>query len=206
MDLDQYDLYGYGLSDRQIAEAIDISRSAVTRWRNRENLERNHEPFHSVPLEERFWEKVDRAGPDECWEWQASQQEYGHGLIRVDGEVDRAHRASWMLHNGDIPNGKCVLHSCHNPPCVNPEHLYIGTHADNARDRDKAGRHVALKGEDHGRSKLTAQEVKYIRRLYLTGDYTQYELADIFDVSDYPIRCIVNGKTWTHIDYLLEEC
>jgi len=88
---------------------------------------------------ERFWSKVDVRGRDECWEWQASGSK-GYGRLMMDGVTWGAHRLAFTLVKGRIPDGMCVLHSCDNPPCCNPAHLFIGTHADNMRDMAKKGR------------------------------------------------------------------
>lgn len=92
----------------------------------------------------RFWAKVDKGSDAECWEWTASRNSYGYGQLAVvlpSGKRPRlAHRLSWELHVGPIPEGMCILHRCDNPPCVNPSHLFIGTKADNYRDMRAKGR------------------------------------------------------------------
>jgi hypothetical protein len=94
------------------------------------------------PFEQRFWEKVDRRGPDQCWLWTAALTGNGYGVIRLDTHLPRvqAHRASWMLSNGPIPDGLWVLHRCDTPRCVNPAHLFLGTRADNVQDMIAKGR------------------------------------------------------------------
>lgn len=152
-------------------------------------------------LEERFWEKVDKGGPDECWEWKAGKLS-GYGRIRAWGKTRRAHRVVWQLTQGDIPDGICVLHHCDNRACVNPAHLFLGTHADNVHDMIAKGREnlkVAAKGSAHGRSNLIETQVLEIRKRYAIEDSTLTELAEDYPVGKSGIRHIVNRLTWKHI-------
>ncbi len=83
----------------------------------------------------RFWNKVDRQKPDECWNWTGSKSCGGYGNWWADKKKIRAHRLAWQITNGTISPGQLCLHKCDNPSCVNPSHLYIGTHKDNMRDK-----------------------------------------------------------------------
>lgn len=100
-----------------------------------------------------------------CWEWTHGRYKFGYGRIEVAGKKWHAHRLAWTLWNGEIERGLCVLHKCDNPPCCNPEHLYLGTHKDNIRDAIVRGRWSAdkLRGPKSVRSprvnKLTQQQV-----------------------------------------------
>jgi len=95
----------------------------------------------SGPLEVRFWARVDRGGPDDCWPWTATMLASGYGWVHAPevGE-ERAHRVAWVLTIGPIPEGQVACHRCDNPPCCNPGHLFLGTQAANVADRDEKGR------------------------------------------------------------------
>jgi len=144
-------------------------------------------------LEERFWAKVDKHGPNGCWNWTAGEDGCGYGRIKVNGKMAYAHRVSWELTNGPIPEGMQVLHHCDNPSCVNPAHLFLGTVADNSRDMVSKERQA--RGEAHSQAKLTEQEVYEIRALLKAG-YPQREIASAYDVDYRTINDIKTGKTW----------
>ena len=141
-------------------------------------------------MEERFWSKVDKSG--DCWLWMASKRE-GYGKFKVDGKTMCAHRVSWILTNGAIPDGLLVRHKCRNQ-CVNPAHLELGTVKDNVGDRIRDG--TNNNGEKHGMSKLTATQVLEIRRRAKEGSV---KLAKEFGVCYQTISEIIHKKSWTHI-------
>lgn len=94
-------------------------------------------------IEERFWSKVDQRGPNDCWPWLGARHERGYGRFILGERNRRANRVAWEIANArPVPDGMLVCHSCDNPPCVNPAHLWIGTLADNARDMVAKGRHA----------------------------------------------------------------
>jgi HNH endonuclease len=95
-------------------------------------------PLISAEDTARFWEKVDRSG--DCWVWTAGTAHFGYGQFHLDGKPEKAHRISWILTYGPIPEGLLVCHHCDNPPCVNPRHLFVGSHRDNALDKVAKGR------------------------------------------------------------------
>lgn len=156
--------------------------------------------YGSISPVDRFWEKVDKRGPNECWNWKAATLHYGHGSFGgfPSGET-QAHRISWTLHHGPIPKGLCVCHKCDNPSCVNPAHLFLGTRADNIYDMMAKGRQVPPRGERCAQHKLTAAQVQDIKEQYATGEVSQRALAKEFKVGQQQIHRIVSGKRWNHL-------
>jgi predicted XRE-type DNA-binding protein len=139
----------------------------------------------------------------ECWEWKSALDSRGYGRVWFDGKVQKAHRVVYELVIGPIPEGEgphgtCVCHACDNPKCIRPDHLFLGSNADNMRDRDEKGRAANQKGESNGNSKLTADQVSEIRRLYADG-LTQQAIADRFGIGQQQVSRVVNGKRWTHL-------
>jgi len=150
-----------------------------------------------APLAERFWSKVDTGDPLECWEWQACFFKDGYGQIRIEGKNRRAHRVAYALEHGlnEMEILDLVLHACDNPACCNPRHLWLGSHADNARDMDEKGRRVVTRGEACTQAKLTENDVLAIR-----DDQRPYpEIAEGYGVS-VPLICMVKRrKIWKHV-------
>jgi hypothetical protein len=132
-----------------------------------------------------------------CRNWQGSTDTAGYGQIHAGKEMLRVHRLAYELETGPIPDGLCVCHRCDNRRCCNPEHLFLGTQADNNADRDAKGRGVQRRGERHHAAKLTEDQVRGIRAAYAQGA-EQPELAQRYGVDSTNIGCIVNGRTWRH--------
>lgn len=148
---------------------------------------------HRDPLR-RFWSRV-RKG-DGCWIWLGKPTPKGYGIISVDKRHAYAHRFAFALHNGPIPDGLDVLHSCDNPLCVNPEHLFLGTHVDNMADMVAKGRNP--RGERMGNTRLSDADARRIRELHRRG-LKPKQLGAIFGVAPPVIGNIVARRTWKHL-------
>lgn len=131
-----------------------------------------------------------------CWVWQGATASNGYGSIVVAGNTFLVHRLVWKLHNGDIPDGMHILHTCDRPICCNIDHLFIGTHADNMTDKAQKGR--STQGEKQPNAKLTDDKVLEIRQKHNTGT-KQADLAREYGVSYQNIHHIVHRMTWAHI-------
>ncbi len=145
-----------------------------------------------------FYSKVEKSKKaKDCWKWLAAKSKFGYGKIRrPGGEDDTAHRVSWELHNGPIPEGQCVLHKCDNPSCTNPKHLFLGDTQDNKDDCVAKGRHS--RGEKVNTAKLTEQEVLAIREACAKGANKE-KLATKYRVGRSTIFRIASRKIWKHI-------
>lgn len=131
-----------------------------------------------------------------CRLWNRYYDRSGYGRVRYQGKTRFAHRVAYQVFVGPIPEGLCVLHSCHTPACINPDHLRVGTPKDNAEDRVRAGRNALCSGENHGRAKLTLEKAHNIRQTYSSGNYTQSEVGSLFGVGQQLISRIVRGERW----------
>lgn len=143
-----------------------------------------------------FLSKVNKRNNNECWEFTGHRDNMGYGKIGISGHSVLAHRYSWILHNGEIKDDLCVLHKCDNPPCVNPNHLFLGTRIDNNMDCKMKGRRPIFKGEDNGRSKLNKNQINDIRSRYNIGNITQSQLSKEYGVAQPQISSIILGKSW----------
>ena len=151
-------------------------------------------------LKDRFWEKVDVCGSDNCWEWEATKTSKGYGVFSVDGKARYAtHVLFYLRHNYWPPKGRTANHHCDNTGCMNPRHLYLGTQKSNARDREERGRGNHAKGEHNGKAKLTEKEVRTIKHILKQGIMLQSEIGEMFDVGCRQISYINTGKNWSHV-------
>lgn len=143
-----------------------------------------------------FWKKVRKSKG--CWTWTGTLFFSGYGLVHFCGRMVLAHRMSWELVKGEIPADMQVLHECDNRVCCNPDHLFLGTQADNIRDMHEKGR--APIGETHGCAKLTETEVRAIRSEHKFRVMTYAMLAQKYGLAKGHVAKIVRGEAWSHLD------
>ena len=172
--------------------------SLKTRYPSYAKRKNKKGPFCSKPCHLSFVRKnalkykIDKNG---CWLWERYLTKAGYGQLKFERKTILAHRLSWEIKYGEIPENLCICHKCDVRSCVNPEHLFIGTHVDNMKDRNMKGRAKGLKGENHNKAKLSNKDVLYIRKNKLP----KKALAKIFKVSNNTIKDIISKRTWKHI-------
>ncbi len=147
----------------------------------------------------RFWQQVCKT--ESCWLWTGHTKSRGKGLIWVDGKPVYASRFSYQQFVGEIPKGMYVCHSCDNPVCVNPDHLFVGTQDDNMKDMKLKGRSNHPIGSMNGRAKVTEDDVRFIRKNYKPRhpEYGQKALALRFGMTTGAIQEILYRNKWTHV-------
>lgn len=129
-----------------------------------------------------------------CWEWMGARNKNGYGTIHADKKTLLAHRYSYELNYGPIPEGMVVMHDCDNPACTNYSHLILGTDKTNAEDRERKGRGGNRKGEANGRAKLTSDQVQFV--LELGPRQNKSATARLLGVRDSAIGHILSGRNW----------
>lgn len=154
-----------------------------------------------VPKENRFWEKVDKRSPEECWDWRGADDQHGYGQIRIAGRLVKAHRFSYEIHFGPIPPGKQVLHRCDRPPCCNPAHLFLGTAKENIADMWVKGRGSLpprndVRGERNGHAQFTNEQVRRLRREFVRTGISVSAFAKLHNVPLATMWRIVHFKSY----------
>lgn len=150
--------------------------------------------------EQNFWGKVSVSDPDKCWNWKGAKDPAGYGNVKCGRKVTKAHRIAYALHNGEWPGDFMVCHSCDNPSCCNPAHLWKGTNQDNQNDSVQKGRKnpAILLGESNPNSKLTKVQATQAITLIAQG-MTNKRIAHMLGVSHAMISCIRLGKAWPEL-------
>jgi hypothetical protein len=152
----------------------------------------------------KFWDKVNKSSSNGCWEWTASTNGRGYGRFNSGKEngfrLVGAHRLSYIIKYGPISDEICVLHKCDNRKCVNPDHLFLGTHADNALDKASKGRVVSNpnRGSKSNFAKLKENQVRQIKNKYRQGVY-QKDIAAEYGITQSAVSLIIRGKNWAHL-------
>lgn len=146
-----------------------------------------------------FWRECYKK--EGCWDWKGYYDKDGYPLLSCGADhkgfkEKRGHRISWLLHNSEIPKGLIICHSCDNPKCTNPDHLFIGTNLDNNRDKVKKGR--GNNGSKHGNSKLTEVQVKEIREKFKNGVMIKRIMLD-YSISRQTAHDLKYFKIWKHV-------
>lgn len=149
-------------------------------------------PRKRLSLADRLARNTVRDG--DCIVWTGYRLPRGYGTLKFDNQWKYAHRLAWEETNGPIPKGMFVCHSCDNPPCCNPQHLFLGTHADNMADQKAKKRHGY--GAQNVRAKLTEEQARFIR----AQNGPCCELAERFGVSKVTVRHIQRGYSWHHLE------
>lgn len=161
-----------------------------------------------------FWSKVDTSG--DCWTWQRYRCRKGYGIVRIEGQLQKAHRVAWMMTRGPIPDGMQICHHCDNPPCVRPDHLFLGSQSDNSKDMGSKGRHwlqkqperslfvrqptIKPRGTQNRHAKLTDEQVREIRKVHTEKRVSRRQIARMFNVSETTVRRVVNRELWKHVE------
>lgn len=162
----------------------------------------------TVKLVKRFWSYCGDRTENNCWNWRGALFTNGYGQFRWGKRKVKAHRIAWWLLYGPIPYGKIICHTCDNKRCVNPNHLFMGTHKDNAEDREKKGRHPHINksrfGEKNPACKLTPSIVRTIRRYRQLGHtysalQSGVKLGWDISISKSQIANIVHKRSWKNV-------
>jgi hypothetical protein len=181
------ELFNKGYGSRKIAKELNCGRKAI-RIFFKKNLLR-HQPTQKLNAED-FWNKMDKSNSDGCWVWSGIVDYKGYGKIKFNNKRYKTHRLAYILTNGEICDNLLVCHKCDNPPCCNPDHLFLGTNQDNIIDCLKKDRQTA--------SKLKTSDIASIRKLREEGHDAKV-IANLFNVTPQAIREVLNGKRWYYI-------
>lgn len=186
---------------RDRARAWSLANPERRREIQRAHYWRNHERKFGLPPLERFEKLMERIPFAGCWLWTGAINKYGYGKVKENRKHLTAHRWSWTIHRGAIPEGLHVLHRCDVPGCVNPSHLWLGTNVDNDKDKREKGRHFVQ--PIHRETRLTDEDVLEIRRL--RGKERHVDLGARFGIDPSQISRIQRGHNFKHLPMPKEE-
>ena len=178
---------------KEIASEIDCHWGTVQSWIHEHNIPTRE----TKPFLERFWDRVDKR-ENGCWEWTGGVTKRGYGTIGLKNRKYKAHRLSYKIHFDEDISELQINHHCDNRICVNPDHIYAGSHQDNMDDATERNRFP--KGSDHTNAKLNECQVKEIKMKYEPYVTSQNDLAEMYDVSSTTIQEIIEGKRWEHVE------
>lgn len=186
--------YGYchcGCGQLTSIASINDKRFGSVKGEPRRFVRGHYSRLMWEPMQQRFWQNVAKRGPDDCWPWTAHTNDAGYGMIGKGNNSIRAHRYSYELHFGAIPDGLHVLHHCDNPTCVNPAHLFIGDDAANMQDKTDKGRAYRPYGEAHGNRQFTERQIRHFRAEQPRSGLSIRAFARSHDVSYETMRRIL---------------
>jgi hypothetical protein len=194
---------------RGLPECASALSKISFRWHNQSNVNAKAKGTRAnTPA--KFWRQAEAPSLFECWLWKGTVGTHGYGQISFEGKIWRAHRLAFFLHNGTLDETAVICHSCDNPLCVNPAHLFAGTHADNVAGMVRKGRQARgdrikgptmeqrLRGAAHYASKVDEEDLREIRRLRAMG-YTLLQLAQRFPLHPMTIGEIARREIWRDV-------
>ncbi len=180
--------------DREASVTENQDQIALSEGTSRTVKVSTEQLMKNQPVKERFDEKWIPEPNTGCWLWTSTTDKLGYGHFRLNGPK-YAHRASWTIYRGEIPKDLNVCHKCDTPGCVNPDHLFLGTDSDNVKDAVSKGRWSDAKGEAHGNSKLTNDQIVSIRE----DKRKSRDIAPDYGISFQQVYRIRNRESWPHI-------
>jgi len=196
-------LYRSGLSCKDIGDQFGVSATAVHKWLVKANEPRRpsnrpRKPQRVPSWGEYFGHRVEQSEGCLLWTGCRNPAGYGQCVAAFAPEMRLTHRMSWFLAKGPFDLDLHVLHACDTPPCVNPDHLFLGTHTENVRDMHAKGRNRpgAARGGAHPVARLTKEEVLEIRRIHEASELSQVETAKMFGVAPTTVSNIVKRRSW----------
>lgn len=154
--------------------------------------------WHQLSAKERLNKFIKVNEENQCWIWTGGKNKKGYGSLSYNGKTTIAHRLSYELYIGQIPNEMLICHHCDTPSCINPGHLFLGTNLDNSNDKFSKGRNKSSPGQRNGNSKLTDDQVRSIKKKLKNGVKVS-DISKQYEVSETNISYIKKEKTWSHI-------